>query len=108
MTVYVKVRKVCFHDDLLGIRKKLRQPAILFCYRSFNPGKKDEFGVKINCLRLLVSVYEPVSQRPINECYRPGGMGSCRSAAWRIRVGMRFCIVPVSGQDFGVTIKLSR
>jgi len=28
--------------------------------------------------------------------------------AVRIRVGMRFCKVPVSGQDFRVTIKLSR
>jgi len=25
-----------------------------------------------------------------------------------VRVGMRFCTVPVSGQDFRVTIKLSR
>jgi len=25
-----------------------------------------------------------------------------------VGVGMRFCKVPVSGQDFGVTIKLSR
>jgi len=30
-------------------------------YRSFNPGKKDEFGVKIICLKQLVPVHESVS-----------------------------------------------
>jgi hypothetical protein len=33
---------------------------------------------------------------------------SCRSAAWRIRVGMRFCKVPIGGRELSGHDKLSK